>query len=77
MSAVAVDPEYGLTEAESVVMDHLVDAVEAFNALEVQHPQEKAEFFDAIHRCQGLLAVRVCRRVYSEGWPTHADVSGT
>jgi len=52
-------------------MDALAVAAEMFNTLEAQHPDEGAEFFAAIHRAQDILAVRVCRRAYPEGWPTY------
>lgn len=51
-------------------MDALCAAVDAFELLEAQHPDEEAEFFAAIHRLQDLLAVRVCRRIYPKGWVT-------
>ena len=65
--------EDGLTDEEGVLMDHLCAAVDAFEELERQHPQEADEFYAAIHRLQDLLAVRVCRRVYPYGWVTFRD----
>jgi len=62
----------GLTEDEGEVMDHLVDAVEAWAYLPRQHPNEDAEFFAHIHRLQDLMATRIARRHHPEGWPTHA-----
>jgi hypothetical protein len=59
----------GLTDAEGVVMDALIRAVEAFARLDRQHPQEINEFVDGIHKCQDLLAVRIARRHYPHGWP--------
>ena len=61
----------GLTEDEGDVMDALVGAADSFNQLDPQHPSEADDFFAAIHRAQDLLAVRVCRRDYPEGWPTY------
>lgn len=52
-------------------MDHLFDATAAFEELEQQHPDEADEFFAAIHRLQDLLATRVCRRAYPQGWLTY------
>lgn len=63
----------GLTEPEGEVMDFLFDAVEAYGQLEIQHPDEPREFVAAIHRLQDLLAVRVCRRLYPEGWVTYGS----
>jgi hypothetical protein len=60
----------GLTNEEGEVMDCLCGAVDAFEALERQHPQERDEFYAAIHRLQDLLAVRICRRTHPEGWMT-------
>jgi hypothetical protein len=59
----------GLTDAEGVVMDSLAHAVEAFARLERQHPQELEEFVAGVHACQGLLATRVARRLFPDGWP--------
>jgi hypothetical protein len=58
----------GLTDDEGLVMDALIDAVEAFDALPSQHPQETTEFYSALHRLQDLLACRICRRDYPEAW---------
>lgn len=63
--------EDGLTRAEGKVMDALVDAVAAWGELPRQHPQESDEFVDAIHRLQDLLAVRIARRLFPDGWPTY------
>lgn len=59
----------GLTDTEGIVMDALCDAANAFGRLPSQHPDEKQDFCDAIHRAQDLLAVRICRRHYPKGWP--------
>ena len=59
----------GLTNAEGVVMDHLVDAVNAFAKLDRQHPDEGRDFCDGICRCQDTLAVRIARRAFPIGWP--------
>lgn len=58
----------GLTKKEGKVLDHLVKAYEAFGRLPEQHPSDKSEFVDAIHRLQDLLAVRIARREYPDGW---------
>lgn len=59
----------GLTDKEGQVMDALVKAFNAFCSLEQQHPDERRDFKDGIHRCQDLLAVRIARRKYPIGWP--------
>ena len=53
-------------------MDHLIAAAEKFSALPRQHPNEQPDFVDAIHVCQGLLAIRIARRSFPEGWPVKA-----
>lgn len=65
----------GLTEDEGAVMDALCDAANAFGELAGQHPDEARDFCDAIHRAQDLLAVRICRRHYPNGWPIIPPVS--
>lgn len=64
----AMAREDGLTEAEGEVMDALCEAVAAWEQLEKQHPSEAEDFYAAIHRAQDLLAVRIARRHYPEGW---------
>jgi len=59
----------GLTPEEGAVMDALVEAANLFSKLPRQHPMEMDEFVEGIHRCQDLLAVRVCRANFPEGWP--------
>jgi hypothetical protein len=63
----------GLTDEEGELMDCLCDAVDAFEALERQHPQEADEFYAAIHRLQDLLSVRAMRRIFPNGWATFRD----
>jgi hypothetical protein len=59
----------GLTTDEGKVSDALVEAVQAFAALDRQHPDELRDFVDGIHKCQDQLAVRIVRRHYPKGWP--------
>lgn len=61
----------GLTDEEGVVMDHIVGAVNQFVRLPVQHPDDTADFVVATHRLQDLLAVRIARRHYPQGWTNH------
>lgn len=58
----------GLTEEEGYVADALCEAWNEYAALPVTHPTDQAEFLSAIHRCQDLLAVRIARRLFPEGW---------
>jgi len=62
------DKAGGLTPEEQSVMDDLVSAWNKFVKLEKQHPNDTEEFADAIHRLQGLLAMRPLRRQYPEYW---------
>lgn len=59
----------GLSEAEDRVMRALCDAANAYAQLEVEHPSEQLDFAMAIHRCQDLLAGRIARRAFPQGWP--------
>ena len=59
----------GLDAEEGAVLDALVLAVDRFGKLERQHPDELGDFVDGIHRCQYLLAMRVARRAFPQGWP--------
>ncbi|MCJ7747849.1 MAG: hypothetical protein MUP27_08900 [Desulfobacterales bacterium] len=61
--------EMGLTQDEREVMDRLMDAYRLFHRLTKEHPDELRDFVDGLHRCQDVLAVRVCRRIYPKGWP--------
>ena len=60
--------ETGLTPKEQEVMDHLVEAIRGFTGLEIEHPHELDDFLQSIHRLQDLLAIRVARRMFPEGW---------
>lgn len=64
----------GLTEHEGAVMDALMDAVDAYNELPVQHPDEEREFIAAVHAAQNVLAVRLARRTHPKGWPSYGDL---
>ncbi len=59
----------GLTADEGVVKEALSDVTRRFAQLDRQHPSERREFQDGIHRCQSLLALRACRRAFPAGWP--------
>lgn len=61
----------GLTDNEGEVMDALVIVWNKFVGLERQHPDELEMFSEGIHKCQNLLAVRIARREFPEGWPTY------
>lgn len=61
----------GLTEDEDDVMQALSSAARNYGKLPCQHPDERRDFVDAIHRCQDLLAIRIARRHYPQGWPSY------
>jgi len=65
-----INEKTGLTDKEQEVMDHLVGAVTRYAQLEVQHPMEMDDFMDSIHRLQDLMAIRVTRRAFPNGWFT-------
>ena len=65
------DMQTGLTDEETRVAGFLIDAWVEFGKLVSQHPDENRDFTDAIHRCQSILALRIVRRLYPKGWPTH------
>ena len=66
-----INKETGLTKTEQKTMDALVVAVNEFSSLDRQHPDELRDFVDSIHRLQDILAVRIARRKYPNGWPTY------
>jgi hypothetical protein len=67
----------GLDPAEGVIMDALVLAVNNFVKLPVQHHDDTPDFVQAIHRCQDLLALRIARRHYPDGWTNLTKPTGT
>lgn len=71
-----IDPVSGWTLAEKRCHDALMRAYQEFIDLPRQHPDEMRDFVDPLHRLQDLLAVRIVRRVFPQGWPTH-DMEGT
>lgn len=58
----------GLTEDEGLVADLLFEANCAMAELPVQHEDDMKEFEQAIHVQQGILALRIARRAFPEGW---------
>lgn len=63
----------GLTRDEQAVMSNLVAAFGAFARMPRHHPNELSDFTNGIHQCQNLLAVRIARREYPQGWPTYGN----
>lgn len=67
-----IDPVCGFTFAEKRCNDALMLAYQEFIDLPRQHPDEMRDFVDPLHRLQDLLAVRIARRLYPQGWPVKA-----
>ena len=63
----------GLDAAEQSILEHLVKAWKAFATLPAQRPDDIREFRDGISRLQDLLATRICRRLYPDGWGSDGD----
>lgn len=58
----------GLLPDEERVMNAAVELWAAWLALPIDHPMDRAEVCNAVHRVQDLLAVRIARREFPEGW---------
>ena len=58
----------GLSREEEEVMDLLVAAYNKFISLEYSNSTDLKEFAEAIHLQQGILALRIVRRVYPKYW---------
>ena len=69
-----VEPATGLTVEEQEVMDDILNTWDKYLKLEKQHPEEVKEFGYAVHLMQGLLAMRVVRRDYPDGWINFKDI---
>lgn len=63
----------GLTGEEDKCMNALVEAYNCYLKLSRNHPNELSEFVNGLHRLQDLLAVRIVRRHYPEGWPSYKE----
>lgn len=51
-----------MTEQEKLVLDKLVEAWNAFLLLDVEHPDDTAEFRYGIHALQNMILSRPTRR---------------
>ena len=61
----------GLTLEEQGIMDKLMECYELFLKIDREHPDEIRNFVDGVHKIQDVLALRVIRRCYPQGWPTY------
>lgn len=58
----------GLGIEEAKCMSNLIDCWNTFIAMERTHPDELNDFKEGIHKLESILALRVVRRLYPEGW---------
>ena len=58
----------GLLPEEQEIMDHLVEAWNAFIRLPMQHASDESEFCVSIHKLEYLLGIRIVRRERPEYW---------
>ncbi len=65
---------HGLTEAEARVFYHLVRATESYRELPEEPYHSWGEWTPHATALHKLLALRVVRRDYPEGWRTGRDV---
>lgn len=64
----------GLTEQEQIVMNKINECYGEYLKLDKQHPDDIRYFVDGIHILQGMLAMRVVRREYPNGWATYTQL---
>lgn len=69
----SVNPITGLDPLEQQCMDGVINSYHSFLKMDIQHPTEMREFVDAVHTIQDILALRVVRRLYPEGWKTYKN----
>lgn len=60
--------DFGLTENEKEILNHLVEAWNLYKNLPKNSINNLNEYLEAIHRCQQLIALRVARRVDPDVW---------
>lgn len=65
--------EGGLTQAERAIMHDLRRLQEDYLKLEPQHPNERLEFTDGVHRLSGIMALRAARAAFPDLWPTYGQ----
>ena len=65
-----IDSKTGLTPDELKVMKHIINAYHAFIKLTPDHQNEIKEFVDGVHCLQDILALRIVRRAFPDGWYT-------
>lgn len=54
---------------EEEILKHLVQAYNLFAELDSQHPNEKEDFCDGIHKCQYVLGMRIAREYRPDLFP--------
>lgn len=55
-------------DQETIVLDSLTEAWNAFVLLKSTHPDDMPDFRRAIHECQRIIAVRQLRRINPDTW---------
>ena len=53
---------------ETITLNALAEAWNAFVSLEPTHPDDLTDFRRAIHECQRIIAVRQLRRINPDTW---------
>jgi hypothetical protein len=61
----------GFTKQEAAAHAALMDFMREYMKLEKEHPTEEKDLERIVHHAQELLALRVLRRVYPQGWATY------
>lgn len=58
-------------------MDGICKVYGDFLLLEYQHPDDWRDLVDAVHVVQNLLACRIARCEYPDGWVLYSEIKGT
>lgn len=54
---------------EEKILNLINKIYKEFNKLERQHPSEKNDFIEGIHKCQYVIAMRLARIAYPKLFP--------
>jgi hypothetical protein len=64
---------HGFTQTEARVFDHLISLAESWEEIPDRSLAENIAFHTSHERIVGMLALRVVKRVYPEGWITRGE----
>ena len=53
------------TKEEKELMDMILDVHNKFCDIKRTHPDEMRDWIDGIHKCQGIIMMRITRRDYT------------